>query len=106
MRRTGKPAQAVAASLEHRKLCGTDPNALLTVARELALAAKLVGQGKARLTPAEAEERNKYGGLAVETLRLALKHGFRNVEALNKHPDLAVLRGRPDFQTLLAGVKQ
>jgi hypothetical protein len=44
----------------------------------------------------------KYGDRAVALLRQALANGFQDLEQLKKHPALASLQARPDFQKLLA----
>lgn len=43
---------------------------------------------------------------AMECLSHALRKGFHNFESLHGHPDLNPLRSRPDFQNLLASLKQ
>jgi serine/threonine-protein kinase len=69
----------------------------------LALRAQLVGAGKAEadLTPEERAERRRASDLAVERLKEAIGHGFRNVSAMNQDETLDSLRVRPDFQALL-----
>lgn len=43
---------------------------------------------------------------AVATLRQAVDHGFHDIHRLNGAEDLSALRGRDDFQRLLAGVQE
>ena len=69
------------------------PAALAHVGRIYALAA-VASSG-------DPDRARRYGDQAVRMLRWAVAAGFRDVEALRLHPDLASLRGREDFRALL-----
>src|SRR5205823_2069846 len=86
-------SHSVAGTLKRRELWPGNAGELYAVARDLALAAALAAAG----TP----ERGRYEGLALETLRSALKAGYRDFEKLRTSPDLNSLRGRPEFEKLL-----
>ncbi len=47
-----------------------------------------------------------YGDQAVEMLRQAIVKGHEQRDAIRKAPDLAPLRGRPDFQKLIAELEK
>jgi tetratricopeptide (TPR) repeat protein len=104
LRALGRPAEAVAATLERQKLCAGQPRDLFNVARELALAAPLVGPKAGALSPDEEAERARYLDLALAALRQALEAGFRDADACCKEPAFAPLRGRQEFTELLAGL--
>jgi hypothetical protein len=70
------------------------PSELCDIADELALAAAAHGEKNG--------ERNGYQDLALSALRSARQKGFQDVERLQHDKDLDNLRGRPDFQKLLA----
>ncbi len=72
------------------------------MARELALTADVVGRGQAELSPAQAAQRHRHADEALATLRQAVRQGYRDAERLRRDRALAALRGRADFQELLA----
>ncbi len=72
------------------------------VACDLARAAALVGKGKPEPSEAEQSERNRYADLAMAALRQAVDCGFRDRQRLQTDRALEPLRGREDFQKLLA----
>ena len=47
-----------------------------------------------------------YAARAVQLLREAVAHGYKDVAHMKKDPDLNPLRARPDFQQLLADLEQ
>src|SRR5262249_52872063 len=101
LRVLGRPAEAAAASRERGQLWPENPAELYQVACELAQCVPLVARGRDALSPEEQAERQKYADLALETLRQAVAHGFRDLDRLQKEPDLAPLRSRPEFQKFL-----
>ncbi len=105
-RALGRPGDAAVALRERRALWPDEPRELVRVAGDLALTAAVVGKGKADLTPEENAERDGYAEEAVAVLRQAVAVGFRDGDRLQKDPNLAVLRGRGDFQELLAGLRK
>ena len=105
-RKKGSPAAAAALLLERRDLWPDDPQELYRIAREQADTAARVGGGKKELSPAEQSEHARYLDQAMETLRLAVRAGFADVERLRKDADLAPLRARDDFGKLLEGIKK
>jgi serine/threonine-protein kinase len=104
-RELGRPADSARAARERRQLWSDNPSELYDVARDLALAALVVGQGRPKFPPAEEAERQRYLDQSMEALQAARKAGFDNVQLLQKDPALALLRPRADFQTLLAGLQ-
>jgi hypothetical protein len=74
------------------------------LACDWAVCIPLVGWGKdaRELTDAEKAERQRLGDEAMKALRQAADAGWRNVEQWKKDEDLDALRGRDDFQKLLA----
>jgi serine/threonine protein kinase/tetratricopeptide (TPR) repeat protein len=105
-RMAGHLAESAAVALERRRLWPADAAELYQAARELARASAAAAPGKAEPSETERAERDKYAGLAVEALRQALRSGFKDMERLQKDPDLQRLRGRADFQDALAGSGQ
>jgi tetratricopeptide (TPR) repeat protein len=69
--------------------------------RALALLAGLATDGKSGVTSSEA---SAFADQAVAALRDALQAGWGRCDELKK-PDFDALRGRPDFQKLVAGVE-
>jgi hypothetical protein len=59
----------------------------------------------ARAAPA-LETKEKYMKRAMELLRAAIQSGFANVGLLKRDTDLDALRGREDFQSLLADLEE
>jgi serine/threonine protein kinase len=104
-RAAGRPEESAAALLEQRRLCQDQPQELYRIAAELVLTARVVGRGKAEPSPEEQAQRRRYDDLAVETLRQALARGYHDLNRLRTDPGLAELRGRDDFQGLLAGAQ-
>ena len=105
-RQRGRAAEAVAATTERAKLWPNNGGELFRAACELALAAEVVGKGKAELSPAEREEHDRYTAMAVELLRQAVASGYRDGQRLQTESALAPLRQRDDFQKLLAELKK
>jgi serine/threonine-protein kinase len=103
-RAAGHPDLAVDATLERQKLWPDNPTELFNAGRELTMAARKVGKGRAQLSDNERAERDKYCGLAVAALRQAVEHGFKDVERMRKDPDLELLRGRDEFEKLLSQI--
>jgi tetratricopeptide (TPR) repeat protein len=66
---------------------------------------RLVGFGKAALTPEQQEERNGHLEKAVFLLRNAIAGGYDEPQELNTDHTLDPLRDRPDFKELVAEVK-
>jgi serine/threonine-protein kinase len=94
LRAAKKPAEAAAVTLERRPLAGKDPAALYNVACELALCAALAAEG----SPARA----RYADQAVETLRLAVRSGYKDAKHMRADADLKALRSHDGFRKLLA----
>jgi serine/threonine protein kinase len=85
------PDTAVAATLERRALWSDNPAELYRVAADIGRAAAL----------AAGDDRDRYAGLTLETLRQARTAGFRDAERLRQDSAFDVLRGRNDFDRLL-----
>jgi serine/threonine-protein kinase len=100
--KAGRLAEAVAAALERQKLWPGDPQEQYRVATDLAYATGLVGKGKDSLSAQERAQRDRYADLAMAALRQARAVGFRDRQRIEKNRDLDSLRGREDFQKLLA----
>jgi serine/threonine protein kinase len=100
----GRLPEGVAAALERQKLWPGDAKVQYAVATDLAFATGLVGKGKASLSAEEKAQRNRYADLAMAALRQALAAGFRDRQRIERTRDLDSLRGREDFQKLLAGL--
>jgi serine/threonine-protein kinase len=93
--RAGEHGRATATAEELIKAGSTDPNQLYDTACVFALAA------------AQAKEKalaDRYATRSVALLRQAIDRGFKDLEHMQKDPDLETLRGRADFQKLLAAL--
>jgi serine/threonine-protein kinase len=91
--RAGDHAQAVAEANAVAGLQGVPAPGLYDLACVCALASAAV-KGDAKLA-------DRYAARAVELLRQAVAKGYRDVEHVQKDPDLGLLRGREDFQKQL-----
>ena len=67
----------------------------------LALRAGLVGPGKGQLTLEQEAERRRVADSAMDALRRAVAHGYKNLNQLKREKDLNSLRSRADFRDLL-----
>jgi tetratricopeptide (TPR) repeat protein len=105
LRDLGRPAEAVTALLEQRKLAAGHPGELFQAARALALCVALVGKDQGKLTDSAKAERERVVGLALETLRWAVGAGYRG-EDLQADAAFDALRSRPEFRKLLAELGQ
>jgi tetratricopeptide (TPR) repeat protein len=93
--------EAVAAFLEFRALWPTQGGLLYDVAGELALCSARVGNSRPALSEAEQAERQRYADLALETVRQAVAHGFKDSQRLQTDQALDGLRSLPGFQKVL-----
>jgi hypothetical protein len=83
------------------KLFPDDPGLYVEAARRLAGCALLAEQDS-KLPPAKRSElAEAYDARAVELLRQALAHGYRDTAGLGSDADLRRLTQRADFQKLL-----
>ena len=105
-RAVDRPAEAAATALKRRRERPNDPKQLFAAACDLAACVPLVGQGATQLTGDQEAERTKYADEAVETLRQAVKSGFKNAKSLRETETLAPLRDRADFQDLIKQVEE
>jgi tetratricopeptide (TPR) repeat protein len=100
-RSAGRPADAVAATLERKKFWPDNPEELYKVAREICAAAELVGKGKVDLLPEEEAQRSHYVDHAMQALRQAAASGFKDLERLRKDRAFDALRQRAAFKAFL-----
>ncbi len=96
LRRLGHADEAARAALARRDLWPKDPQHLVAVAEELALAAKALGSASRADTTAD--QCAKY---AIETLQLALAAGWKPGRNLQQDEAFAVLKGHPGFAQLV-----
>ena len=106
-RTLGRSADAATAVQERRRLIQpNDFQEAFYVAREFAMCVPLVASGKAELTTAEQAERQKYADAAMDVLREAVAHGYKDVGNLKTDKLLDPLRGRADFQKQIADLER
>jgi tetratricopeptide (TPR) repeat protein/tRNA A-37 threonylcarbamoyl transferase component Bud32 len=91
LRALGRLTEAAALARERRKLWPGDPSELYAVAGELALCATDHGEAP-----------SPYTGEAIDVLREAVGHGFKDLQRLRTDPELDALRSHPDFAQLVA----
>jgi eukaryotic-like serine/threonine-protein kinase len=100
------PAESVAAILERQKLWPHSGAELFRCSCELQRTAAKMDRKGVELSEKERAEQKGYSELAMDSLRRAVQEGFKDAERLEKERDLEPLRGREDFQKLLAGLKR
>jgi serine/threonine protein kinase len=98
----GQPADAVAITLERKKLWPDDAQQLYRVACELALSAQSLDSNTAKLSSTQREQRTSYISKSIQSLKEAIAAGWSDLEAIRKESQLKVLRKDPEFQKLLA----
>jgi tetratricopeptide (TPR) repeat protein len=96
-----RPAEAVAAALEARKLRPQEPTHLYNVARTLALCVPPAGHDQALPGAKEQPERQQYVDLVLETLRQAVAAGWRNGKRLRTDQEFRPLQESAAFRQLL-----
>src|SRR5262249_32874323 len=99
--KVGRLADAAGTLTVRRQLLSDQPEELYATAREFALLAVRAGQGRAALSPEEADAKKRYSALALDTLKEAFAKGFKDVDQVRKEPAFGILRGRPEFNALL-----
>jgi tetratricopeptide (TPR) repeat protein/predicted Ser/Thr protein kinase len=104
-RRAGNGSEAFALHLERREYCTGNVTDLRFLLHDLGNLAEQVGSGKAELTEAEREERQKITTAALETLRQLLKEGHRDFRWLETARELAAVRERPEFPEIVREFK-
>jgi serine/threonine protein kinase len=72
----------------------------------LARCVTLVEQDAQLPSPRRADLARSYAERAVATLRLAIKHGYRDAARLQTEPHFAPVRSRPDFQELVSELEK
>jgi hypothetical protein len=92
--RDGDPTRAVQAAAKVAAEAAVPADSLYAAACVHALAAASV--------QSDAATRTKYGETAIYLVRQAIAKGYKDRERMKKDPDLASIRGREDFQKLLA----
>jgi serine/threonine-protein kinase len=99
--RCGQHAEAARAAAELRREAGKHAGVLFSIARAYALCAAAVGSRKGSASASGSALERQYGEAALDTLRQALGHGYKDREALRRNPDLSAVRGSASFQALL-----
>jgi serine/threonine protein kinase len=95
-RTLGQVAKAAATIRERQQLWPENPAELYRAARELALCIPAAGKEPAESCP--------IADLAMDALRQAIRHGFKDVKHLQSTPELDPLRAREDFKVLVAAL--
>lgn len=108
--RLGKYEEAVAQAEEHLKRPEADKHATYRAAKLFSRAAALAGEDARREPAARRELAEKYADRAAALLRQANAQGYEfeteEVAELEKGPDFAALRQRPDFPQLLKDLRK
>jgi tetratricopeptide (TPR) repeat protein len=96
LRTLGKAGEAADVALARKELWRHDPQRLLSIAEELALASQMLsGDDESERSAAGCAE------LSVATLREAVAAGLQLPTDLDRQSSFAALRGRNDFQSLV-----
>ena len=77
-----------------------------TAAAGMALCASMVAKAGNLSAREKADRARRHAEQAVELLEKAVKAGFRNTVDVERAPEFAAIRTRPDFQKLLAELKE
>jgi serine/threonine-protein kinase len=104
--RQGRPAEAAMTADKLRDLDPKNPENLYQAARcyTLCLVAAL-HQKPERASIAEKELPERYATAAMQSLRKAIQHGYKDVAQVKLNKDLDPLRSRDDFKEILAGLE-
>jgi tetratricopeptide (TPR) repeat protein len=102
--RAGQIADAVAATRERERLYPADGAHLFSCACLFARAAAASPDNSVQ--GAGGEERQAYIDLALETLRRAVRAGYKEPERFKESEALAVIRSHPEFAKLLAEMEK
>lgn len=78
------------------------PEQIVWAASFMANASPLAAKDKKRPADEQAELAKSYADRAMETVRLAVKHGYNDPDRLRKWPGFASIYLRPEFRKLLA----
>jgi hypothetical protein len=106
LRSTGGDAEADLLDAERRELWKVRPaREPADLAMEETTQAGRIGYGRVPVDNRAAAVRRLGLDLAADHLRLAVAMGFRDFDALRKHPDAALLLSRPDVRLLLDDVQ-
>jgi hypothetical protein len=97
----GRTAEAVQAVAKLRELGTATAGQLYNAACVYSLCAAAIKAEKDELTAEQAAERQKHIADALETLREAIKVGWKDFAHMQKDPDLTVLRDLSEFKALL-----
>jgi tetratricopeptide (TPR) repeat protein len=102
----GRHAPAALTAEKLRSVAPRDAAILYNVACCYGLCVAGVAAGKTpdQLTAAESVDRAKYLRRAIDTLREAVRRGYKDVQHLQTDPDLAALRSEQEYQTLVASL--
>jgi tetratricopeptide (TPR) repeat protein/tRNA A-37 threonylcarbamoyl transferase component Bud32 len=100
---SGDTAAAVQAALELRRV---QPDASYQAACLLARCTAAVEKNGDLPEDKRRELTQRYGGQAVEFLREALRKTVHNLSEIQENSDLAILRDRPDYRSLVAEMKK
>ncbi len=106
LRELGRRDDLAALADQRRRLWPRDPDECYFAAVEHALCIPLADKGKKDPGKDDLAERDRHAAAALDALRAAVRHGFRNRKLLETAPALAPLRDRPDFRTLLAEINR
>jgi hypothetical protein len=98
-RALGQPAEAANLLWEHRHLWDDDPPGQYRLASGLAQCIPLLGRAKSGLTASQCES---YGDKAMDLLEKAVAGGFHDVARIKIDADFEPLRGRKEYQALVA----
>jgi tetratricopeptide (TPR) repeat protein len=99
-------ADSAAVVRERVGLWPADPDELHDGACELCLCALNLTSGKKQLTAGEEKQRQAYLDEALAVLKKAVDAGLRGAAQMRKEGDFDALRGRPEFQRLVAEVEK
>jgi len=96
LREAGRPDEAARVALLRRELWPGDPKRLVSVAEELALAAKALAQSNTQGLSTQQCAQN-----ALETLRRAVAAGFKPTDEFYRNAAFSALKNYPDFLGLV-----
>jgi hypothetical protein len=102
-------ADATSAAVEVAQARANEPDGgrgYRLAAAGMARCASLVGNARTLPASEKATQARQHADRAVELLRKAVQSGFRNAADLERAPEFASIRSRPDFQKLFRELKE
>jgi serine/threonine protein kinase/tetratricopeptide (TPR) repeat protein len=104
--RLGQYQEAAQLAEQARRLAPRDGLKEIAAGYALCIPAVIKGRELSRLTPTERQLTEEYAAKALAALTQARSQGLKDWVSLETEPDLAPLKGRPDFESFLEELRR